>query len=125
MPRRHQGAPVGGACSLRSCAVSPAFCADSLTDESADLPFMPRRTAGLSVSCTPHHASSGPTMGHMTTHTQGDFLTISQAAEFAGRDRKTIYRWLTAGRLTRYTVGMMPRVSRAELEDVITPTPDR
>lgn len=64
-------------------------------------------------------------MGHMTTHAQGDFLTISQAAEFAGRDRKTIYRWLTAGRLTRYTVGMMPRVSRAELEDVITPTPDR
>jgi excisionase family DNA binding protein len=48
---------------------------------------------------------------------EDEYLTVPQAAERSGYTRKTIYRWLEAGVLTRYRVGIRGlRVSSQELD---------
>ena len=63
-------------------------------------------------------------MGCMTNTQEGVFLTINEAAERAGCDRKTIYRWFSNHRLTRYEDGLgHPRVKEAELVALLAPKP--
>jgi excisionase family DNA binding protein len=57
---------------------------------------------------------------------EDEFLTVPEASDRSGYTRKTIYRWLDAGLLTRYTVGARGvRVSARELEKRYRPQPER
>ena len=54
------------------------------------------------------------------------FLTVPEAAERSGYTKKTIYRWLDAGVLTKHLVGVRSvRVSEAELDKRSRPQPVR
>jgi excisionase family DNA binding protein len=60
----------------------------------------------------------------MTQTQEGTFLSIKEAAARAGCDRKTVYRWMIAGKLTRHEDGLgHPRVKESELEALLTPKP--
>lgn len=48
---------------------------------------------------------------------QDEYITVPEASRRSGYTKKTIYRWLDAGLLTRYRVGARSvRVSAAEVE---------
>lgn len=55
---------------------------------------------------------------------EDEFLTVTEAGLRSGYTKKTIYRWLDAGLLTRYTVGARGvRVSARELDKRSRPQP--
>lgn len=57
--------------------------------------------------------------------TDDEYLTVPQAAGRSGYTKKTIYRWLDAGVLTRYRVGVRGiRVSVKELDRRTRPQPE-
>lgn len=56
--------------------------------------------------------------------TKTRLLTCKEAAAHAGVHRNTIGRWISDGRLTRYTVrGRFIRVDPAELDALTAPVP--
>lgn len=54
-------------------------------------------------------------------HNAIDFLTVDEAARFAGFSHWTVRRWVNLGRLTRYRIGVRVVVSRAELLELVKP----
>lgn len=53
------------------------------------------------------------------------WLTRTEAAARAGRDVRTVDRWLASGALTRYRQGRSVRVDQAELDQRTTPQKER
>lgn len=54
-------------------------------------------------------------------HSNGEFLTVDQAANLVRLSHWTIRRWLAAGKLTRYKAISRTVVSRAELLALLEP----
>lgn len=52
-------------------------------------------------------------------------MTRREAADYVGRDPRTVDRWANEGRLTRYKIGGLQHVrfSRAELDAMRAPAP--
>jgi excisionase family DNA binding protein len=53
----------------------------------------------------------------------GDLLSTTEAALLAGLQPATIRSWVAAGRLRRHRAGRVLRVSRVELEELLTREP--
>lgn len=47
-----------------------------------------------------------------------DFLTVVEAADYAGTSRKTIYNWLSAG-LASYKLGRNRRIDPVDIDEFI------
>lgn len=51
------------------------------------------------------------------------YLNLFEAATYARTSKRTIQRWLEAGKLGRYGHGRKPLILKAELEALLSPTP--
>lgn len=52
-----------------------------------------------------------------------EYLTVKQAAAIAHVDPNTVYRWLAAGKLTKYKIEGRVLLDQAELNAKISPAP--
>lgn len=79
-------------------------------------------TIGESWGTTMSDASPTPQPGAIPDPSS-PYLTLGEAADFARYKKRTIQRWLAAGKLTRHGHGRRPLIKRQELTDLLSPTP--
>lgn len=53
--------------------------------------------------------------------TNTKMMTVPEAAKYLRIAEVTVWKWLAAGRMTRYKLGVLTRVSVAELDGLLQP----
>ena len=83
-----------------------------------------RTSARVARACT---ARYGTPMNATEPKRRRDLITVNEAATRCYRDPSTIRRWLTSGRLTRYTFPTSPTsfIDPHELDTLLIATPSR
>jgi excisionase family DNA binding protein len=51
------------------------------------------------------------------------FMSLTKAGEYLGVSRRTMYRWVTEGRIRGYRIGDHIKVEQADLDAFIQPVP--